>query len=176
MEEPVGSSILISGPLRQQKGLILQMDLKPDWIGTRSRILAAVEGLNREQAESALVPGSWPVHGILEHLAQTAGKLERLQEHVATRASPIETPPKVVPSGRFGNWPGSLEAFLAARPKTVEMAQHVSAEHDRRVKEHPLLGNLTLRQWLWFAAAHSERHAAQIDHRLPAIHNGGLAS
>ena len=152
------------------------MDLKPDWIETRSRILEAAEGLKREQAESALVEGSWPVHGILEHLAQTAGKLERLQEHVATRASHIEAPPKVVPSGRFGNWQGSLEAFLATRAKTVEMAEHISAEHDRRVKEHPLLGNLTLRQWLWFAAAHSERQTPQIDNRLPAIHNGGLAN
>ena len=176
MEERVDSSILISEPLRQQKGLSLQMDMKPDWIETRSRILAAAEGLKREQAESALAEGSWPVHGILEHLAQTAGKLERLPEHVATRAPRIEAPPKVVPSSRFGNWQGSLKAFLAARPKTVEMAQHISAEHDRRVKEHPLPGNLTLRKWLWFADAHSECHRAQLDNWIPAIHNGGLAS
>ena len=166
------------------------MELKSYLAGTQARILAKVESLAQSEAEAATT-GAWSIDEILEHLAitergilvmskralrqqvageaelaETAGKLELIGERVAKRVSRIEAPPRVRPTGSLGIWPASLTAFLESRAKMIEMAEQVSEEHDRRTLEHPVLGKMTLRQWLWFTAAHSERHAAQIEDQL----------
>lgn len=174
------------------------MELNRYLIETRGRILSLLEGVPAAVSSEA-VNGSWSVDGIVEHLAvvergslvmvkrsltqavaaesaiaETADKLKLIEKRVARRGSRIEAPPTVQPTGRFGIWPGSLNAFLEAGAKMIGMAEQVSEEYDLRVLEHPVLGKLTLRQWLWFIAAHSERHAAQIEDHLAGAPNPGL--
>lgn len=172
------------------------MELKSYLAGTQASILAKVEGLTQQDAEAATT-GAWSIDEIMEHLAitersilvlskrtltqpvageaelaETAGKLELIGE-VAKRVSRIEAPVRVRPSGSFGSWPASRTAFLEARAKLIEMAEQVSHEHDLRTLDHPVLGKMTLRQWLWFTAAHSERHAAQIEDQLSTMDQRG---
>ncbi len=155
---------------------------------TRDRIEELCAPLSADRANWRGQPGNWTIHEIVEHLAVTErrlllgvlrslkgnaatieelaeaeGKAEMILDRVPVRSTKITAPEAVRPVGGYGEWPGALEGFREARLKTLSAEANASEEFDRRVFPHPMLGNLTLRQWLLFAAAHAERHALQIE-------------
>ena len=104
-----------------------------------------------------------------DDLAQAQGMEDVIVRRVPMRTSQIIAPQSIVPGGSIGQWPAALEAFLAARVKTLAVDAKATEDFDRRLFPHPVLGNLTLRQWLVFSAAHSERHARQIEELLEQL-------
>jgi uncharacterized damage-inducible protein DinB len=153
----------------------------------RDLLVGLVGELSLEAAERPAVDGGWSVAQILEHLAITergtaiqlqralrgeaadaetlsrcAGKSELIANRVARPVVKVTAPEVAQPQGRYGAWPGPLQGFLEAREKMIEMDVAAGSEYDERVVAHPILGELTLRQWLEFAAAHGERHREQM--------------
>ncbi len=161
---------------------------------TRDRVQGLGSGLTAAQANWRSVPESWSINEILEHLtitermtligirralqgdsaaaadlANTQGMEDVIVGRVPLRTSKIIAPPPMLPSGSIGDWPVALEGFLAARAKTLAADAKATEAFDSRVFPHPVLGNLTLRQWLLFSAAHSDRHAGQIEELLEQL-------
>ena len=158
---------------------------------TRDRIQSLCFGLTAAQANWRTAPLSWTISEILEHLtiaermtllgirramqgapatgddlAKTQGMEDVIVGRVPMRTSRINAPQSIAPGGSVGEWPAALEGFLAARMKTLATDAKATEGFDCRVFPHPVLGNLTLRQWLLFGAAHSERHVGQIEELL----------
>lgn len=161
---------------------------------TRDHIQGLCSNLTAAQANWRTTPLSWTIGEILEHLtiaermtllgirramqgapatgddlAKTQGMEDIIVGRVPMRTSRIIAPQSIAPGGSVGAWPAALEGFLAARMKTLEADAKATEDFDRRVFPHPVLGKLTLRQWLLFGAAHSERHAGQIEELLKQL-------
>jgi len=141
-----------------------------------------------EAADSA---GAWSPAEIVEHLAlversssiaikrtlsqpaaddalvQSTAKLDPIiRDAVARRGMKVNAPDPVKPNGQFGPWPAALENFLEFRDRNLELAKADPRELEAHILPHPLLGPMTLRQWLEFVAAHTERHCLQIEEHL----------
>jgi hypothetical protein len=99
-----------------------------------------------------------------EDLAATAGKTELILSRVASAAGRAQSPESMRPNGRYGEWPGALEALAEARATTIGLAEADGLE--TFVAPHPALGPMTGTQWLLFCAAHMERHRRQLADRL----------
>ena len=155
---------------------------------TRDRLMSLCSGINTAQAESRLDEASWSISEIVEHLAitergsmigvkralsqpeaspalllETIGKSELIQTRIPAPAKRVSAPDIVLPSGRFKEWPGALRAFEEARANSIHIAATADHSFETRVISHPILGPLTLSQWFHFIAAHTERHARQIE-------------
>ena len=161
---------------------------------SRDAIVALCQPLNEEQATRPRADGGWSPAEFLEHLAtaergilirlkrslgaepvtaearsETAGKTELILQHVATPTRKVESPEALRPSGRYGAWPGALEALVEARTALLEFARATSPEQlEAIVLPHPMLGNFSGTQWLLFCAAHFDRHRKQIEEQLRA--------
>jgi hypothetical protein len=147
--------------------------------------------LTSAQAESKPQQDVWSVSEILEHLAlveraATVGIKRTLSQppasvellaaiahksgiistRMAVRTTARIAPDSVLPTNRFGAWPGALDAFVKARKNTLETADASGERSDTHTMPHPILGDLTIRQWFEFLHAHAARHALQIESLL----------
>lgn len=99
-----------------------------------------------------------------EALAATQGKTEVILGRVAVGGSRVEAPETTKPVGKYGAWPGALEALQEARRTTLALAEEAGL--GQVVAPHPAMGPLTGTQWLLFCAAHMERHRKQMAERF----------
>lgn len=143
--------------------------------------------LTAEQAHRKPAPDAWSVAEVIEHLtmAETGtylGIQRRLNQPAATTeevaaTTPMTTiiteklvvverklqaPEAVRPSGRYGEWPAPLAAFEKIRKRVLTLAETDAPEFDTHVFPHPVLGPMTIRQWLLFINAHTRRHLPQL--------------
>lgn len=157
-------------------------------IQTRDQILTLCEGLSVEKANSRPIEGGWTISEVMEHLAvsergsligikrtlgrpeanpellkETIGKTELIETRIPSVLRKVSAPEMVLPTGRFKQWPEALHAFLEVRLNTIQMAESADEALDNRVMLHAILGPLTLRQWLYFTVAHTQRHTRQIE-------------
>ena len=97
-----------------------------------------------------------------ERAAKTAGKELKLVERLPARLFKAKAPDGMHPTGRYSG-PGEFHSeFAAVRTRVIDMVRESNAPLHHVVDPHFALGDLTGAQWLWFIAAHSERHLNQI--------------
>ena len=151
---------------------------------SRERLLNMAQGLSREQLHHRPAPGRWTVAECLEHItivegrvlgsvqktleagpdssksSSMQGKDELLVANVAGRATPLQAPDVLAPTGR---WPDEqlLNEFEEVRRQTRDFAAGTGADLRRHFYRHPAIGELDLYQWLLLIAAHCDRHRAQ---------------
>ncbi len=151
---------------------------------SRERLLAMVQGLSREQLHYRPAAGRWTVAECVEHIAivegivlgsiqrtlekgphsskrsSMEGQDDKLVANVAGRATRIQAPDVLAPTGR---WPDEqlCKEFEAARRQTRDFAASTSADLRRHFYVHPVIGELDLYQWLLLIAAHCDRHCVQ---------------
>jgi len=151
---------------------------------SRERLLRMAQGLSSEQLHHRPAPGRWTVAECVEHIAiveervlgsiqktleagpdsskrsAMEGKDDTLVANVAGRATQIQAPEVLTPTGR---WPDEqlLKEFEAARHQTRDFAASTTADLRRHFYKHPVIGELDLYQWLLLIAAHCDRHRAQ---------------
>jgi len=158
---------------------------------TRDEILNRCSGLSPELAQFRPEPNSWSVLEIIEDLAvvecaswigikrtlnqpeaeptvlaETATKQAILESNVPNPTNKITAPAQTMPTGRFGLWPAALAAFQKASANVLEAASSNNPFLHRHVMPRPVIGLLTLAQWLFFAAAHAASHTIQIEQVL----------
>src|SRR5450432_3115134 len=110
---------------------------------SRAEFLAAAEGLSEAQAKTSPAPGRWSVVECVEHvvvaetrflgwlrnpIAEPAPPANREKEamilsRVAGRATAVEAPEPVRPSGRFATLPEALAEFEAIRTASIQFAE-----------------------------------------------------
>ncbi len=161
----------------------------PDLQSSRDTLLAICASLSAEVALRQPSDASWSIAAIVEHLAiserralvgmkrtatqspanpesleQTKAVQSILDQHIAVATRKAIAPEATQPIN--ASWPGSLESFLEIRQQTLDFLQTYGDKLGAYTMQHPLLGTMTLVQWLQFTAAHTVRHTTQIRHLL----------
>ena len=154
-------------------------------VRSRQALLDAVTGISDQQARWKPAPDRWSVLEYVEHLAvsddalvamiqksmQTPAQPEsgeqRRQREQKIRDTPMprganRAPDGLRPSARFSSLPEALDAFLAARERTLEFARNTQDDLRSHFVPHSVLGPMDGYQWLLGNARHAESHAGHI--------------
>lgn len=124
--------------------------------------------------------GGWSVVECLEHLVfseerflgrlaaaqrqEVAGdnRTAELSGKVIDRSNHVQAPEIAHPKGRFSTAGEALDAFNAARTRSIEMARDHAADLPFLSLEHQRFGTVTGVGAMVLLAGHARRHAAQI--------------
>ena len=152
------------------------------------RFLADIENVTEEQWRFKPSSDRWSVGDVSEHITLSEGLLfsivqrtlqgpsneekakslegkeHQLVKDVTNRsASKAQAPEVLRPTGRFTTKKELIEAFTAARKKTIDYVRATNDPLKNHVANHPTWGEMTTYQWLVFIAVHADRHAAQLE-------------
>jgi hypothetical protein len=153
---------------------------------TRDQVVSESEQLTDAQWNFKTAPDRWSVGEVVEHLAlaesflfdmqqktvsgpeapadrraATKGKDETIMKVIPDRTQKAQAPEPLQPGTRLGSRAEVLAAFKERRAKTIAYASMTKDNLRSRVSDSPL-GPVDAYQWLLFAAAHSDRHLAQL--------------
>lgn len=147
---------------------------------SRDRLIGLIENLT--PAQFIYRPGDgWSVAMIAEHLCIAEGALVRLLSSLPpdpaadvardqdilrstrSRSKRIPAPERVVPQGTFASMQQAIDKLLQVRERSLSWLRDPQADPRNHARAHPVLGVLDGYQWLLMTAAHSDRHAAQIE-------------
>jgi hypothetical protein len=115
------------------------------------------EDLLRGMAEGTLKTPATP-----EILAKTKGKDETILKAIPDRSQKFQAPEPLVPKGSFASKAALIDAFKAARAKTLAIAGGTTDLRAHAASGLPL-GEMDTYQTILFLSAHTERHTKQID-------------
>jgi DinB family protein len=179
----VFSSSLIAGdtaPADREK-LIAHLKM------TEAAFLKSIDGVSDAQWKWKSAPDRWSVAETAEHItkaedmlrgrveamlkapaaapdmvAKTKGKDEIILKAIPDRTQKRQAPEPLVPKGSFATKAALIEAFKAARAKTLAIA---SSKTDLRAYANAELpvGETDALQGILFLSAHTERHTKQIE-------------
>lgn len=149
----------------------------------REMFLATVTGLSPEQLHFKPHAERWSIAEIAEHLVTVETLVVALipqvltteaiketlesndlpmQTRVAARRNHVQAAERVKPTGKFQQEAELIEAYCAARDKTIAYTSSTQDDLRHHAGPHPTLGLMDGYQWLLFLAAHTDRHLAQI--------------
>ncbi len=134
------------------------------------------------QAKASPAPGRWSAVECVEHVVvaetrflgwlrnpiaepappENKEKEAMILSRVAARATAIQAPEPVRPSGRFATLAEALREFDAIRTASIQFAETHGAGLYSMAAKHPFLGVCNGTEAMVLIAAHSRRHAAQI--------------
>ena len=148
---------------------------------SRRDFIAAAESVGEANAATKPDPARWSALECIEHVTfvedRFRGFLERsergeervdkekeasLVASVTNRETKIEAPEAVRPSGRFNTLAEALQAFNAARDRSIAFATERSHELYCLNAPHMRFGSLNGVEAMLLIAGHARRHAAQI--------------
>jgi hypothetical protein len=186
----VAAAVLATGPLvasaaqeisKQERAQVVQYLTK-----THDQVISESAALTDAQWNFKSAPDRWSVGEVVEHLAlaeafifdlqqktmageaataeQLAGAKgqdDMIRKAIPDRTQKAQAPEPLQPTTRLGSREQVLAAFKERRAKTLEYAGSTKDDLRSRVATSPL-GPLDGYQWLLFAAAHSDRHLAQL--------------
>jgi hypothetical protein len=177
----LASSSLLAGETTKTDRDALVAHLKK----TEAAFLKSIDGLSDAQWAWKPAPDRWSVAEAAEHitksedllrgaaegtmkapaapdvLAKTKGKDEMIMKVVPDRTQKFKAPEPLVPKGSFASKAALVEAFKAARAKTLAIAEGTA---DLRSFAGNLpVGEVDAYQAILFLSAHTERHTKQIE-------------
>ncbi len=149
---------------------------------SRAEFIAAAAELAELQAKTSPAPGRWSVLECVEHVVvaesrfsvwlqnpipEPAPPMDKAKEstilsRVAGRATAVQAPEPVRPTGRFATLAEALAEFGTIRASTIRFAESQGAGLYTLAAKHPFLGVCNGAELMVLIAAHSRRHAAQI--------------
>jgi DinB superfamily len=178
----VVSSSLIAGEVTRTDRDKLVDHLKK----TEAAFLKSIDGVNDAQWTWKSAPDRWSVAEAAEHitkaedllrgmvegmmkapappevLAKTKGKDEMILKAIPDRSQKFQAPEPLVPKGSFASKAALIDAFKAARAKTLAIAGGTSDLRAYAQAGLPM-GELDAYQATLFLSAHTERHTKQIE-------------
>ena len=152
---------------------------------TRQTLLDAVAGVTYDEAIWKPNAERWCILEYVEHLAISDDGLVALVKRIMTEPPTVETPeeqkerelkiratpvprganraPKALqPPGRLADLGEAIQAFEAARERTMEFTRTVEGDLRSHFANHGVLGPLDAYQWLVGNARHVETHSGHI--------------
>lgn len=144
-----------------------------------------------EKEQNIKADGKWSILEIFEHLLLTERSVHRLllkkaeKQHSSQtmlgsakikrmlldrRSVKITAPPYLVPTGIFTHIDAFTSAFLAERNGLIDDLKTGRILVDNSIFNHPVLGELTITDWIDFVIAHTERHMLQIQEMRETQH------
>lgn len=178
----VFSSSLIAGEVTKADRDKLVDHLKK----TEAAFLKSIDAVSDAQWTWKSAPDRWSVAETAEHitksedllrgmvegmmkapaapdlLAKTKGKEEVILKNIPDRSKKGTAPEPLVPKGSFASKAALIEAFKAARAKTLAIASGTSDLRAYAQAGLPV-GEIDAYQGVLFLSAHTERHTKQID-------------
>jgi DinB superfamily len=178
----VFSSSLIAGELTKADREALVAHVKR----TEAAFLKSIDGLSDAQWNWKPAADRWSVAEASEHitksedmlrgmvegmlkapaapdlLAKTKGKDEMILKVIPDRTQKFQAPEPLVPKGSFASKAALVDAFKAARAKTLAIADGTSDLRAHAAAGSPL-GEMDAYQGLLFLSGHTERHTKQIE-------------
>ena len=153
---------------------------------TEAAFLKSIDGLSDAQWNWKPAPDRWSVAEAAEHitksedllrgmvegmlkapaapdlLAKTKGKDEMILKAIPDRTQKFQAPEPLVPKGSFASRAALVEAFKAARAKTLAIAGGTADLRAHAAAGLPV-GEMDAYQATLFLSAHTERHTKQIE-------------
>ena len=152
---------------------------------TRQTLWEAVEGVTYDEAIWKPEAERWCILEYVEHLAISDDGLVALVQRIMTeppvaetpdeqrqrelkiRATPVprganKAPKSLQPPGRYADLGEAMQAFEAARERTLEFTRTVQGDLRSHFANHGVLGPLDAYQWLVGNARHVETHSGHI--------------
>lgn len=154
---------------------------------SRRRLLAGLEGLTEEQWRARPAPDRWSIAECAEHIAaaevplpklykspiavepapEERREIRRKDDHVRSvlrdRSRHQDAPERLLPKGRFPTQEETIRAFDQRRQANLEFVRTTSDALRDWFAPHPFAGLIDGYQWILFLAAHTDRHAEQIE-------------
>ena len=178
----VFSSSLLAGDVTKADRDMLVDHLKR----TEAAFLKSIDGVSDAQWTWKSAPDRWSVAETSEHitkaedllrstvegmmkapaapdiLAKTKGKEEVILKNIPDRTRKAQAPEPLVPKGTFATKAALIDAFKAARAKTLAIATGTSDLRAYGMAGFPI-GEIDAYQGILFLSAHTERHTKQIE-------------
>jgi hypothetical protein len=153
---------------------------------TEAAFLKSIDGVSDAQWKWKAAPDRWSVAEAAEHitksedllrgmaegtlktpatpeiLAKTKGKEEMILKTIPDRSQKFKAPEPLVPQGSFASKAALIDAFKAARAKTLALAGGTTDLRAHAATGLPM-GEMDTYQTILFLSAHTERHTKQID-------------
>lgn len=114
---------------------------------------------------------SRPTNNVSEH-AELIGNEKLQRVIVGLRKRKIEAPERLKPKGDITSAAAFREVFLLNRTALKEGLTSGKIVIDRRKQNHPILGEMTMQDWLNFIIHHTQRHIEQIKDLYPQAGKG----
>lgn len=154
---------------------------------SKARLEDDVKTLTTAQINYKTSDSSWSIADCVEHIAIVEHDLlsatidsiggdqnpnRRKQVHyddrqvmqmAVNRNFKVSAPESYRPSGQFGDYQGSFQAFLTARSHFVQFIQDNKIDLRKHFVTHPFLGTIDSYQMLLFTVGHTLRHVLQIE-------------
>jgi hypothetical protein len=154
---------------------------------SRRRLLAGLAGLSEEQWRARPSPDRWSIAECAEHIAaaevplpklytsaiavdpapEERREIRRKDDHVRSvlrdRSRHQDAPERLFPKGRFPTREETIRAFDERRQANLDFVRTTSEALRDWFAPHPFAGLIDGYQWILFLAAHTDRHAAQIE-------------
>lgn len=132
----------------------------------------------------------WSVLEVLEHLVITEGYVlellsrpgEKMAETpelhggdrlhrllVEMRERKVKAPDILEPTGEFEDLAAFSSKFLQIRTQLSQGLESGNIVVDQRIHRHPMLGEMTVSDWLHFLISHARRHMEQIRDVMRAL-------
>ena len=153
---------------------------------TKEMLASAVEDLNDDQLDFKATPESWSIAEIVEHLTISEHAFEKMLQGalqtpadmakrsevkftddelmgmITDRTNKVKTSEAFEPSGKFGSYEETLEAFYNKRGEHIEYLKNTEDDLRHHYGELPF-GTIDGYQVLLFMSGHVERHVKQIE-------------
>jgi hypothetical protein len=160
------------------------------------RLLGALEGLTEEEWRSRPSPDRWSIADCAEHITaaelplrkfmavsataepseplrrEIRGKDDFVRRFLRDRSRRDEAPERIRPKGRFATREDTVRAFEERRAANLAYVRETSDPLRDRFAPHPFAGVIDGYQWVLFLAAHTDRHAEQIEEIRSALSSG----
>jgi hypothetical protein len=154
---------------------------------SRLRLFGALEGLTEDEWRSRPSPEGWSIAECAEHITaaelpfakfaavsltaepsaeerrEIRGKDEYVRRFLRDRSRRGEAPERIRPKGRFATREDTVRAFEERRAANVAYVRETAEPLRDRFALHPFAGMIDGYQWVLFLAAHTDRHAEQIE-------------
>ncbi|MGA2809118.1 MAG: DinB family protein [Terracidiphilus sp.] len=155
----------------------------------RAEILDALRDVTEEMAVRAPGPGKWSIGECVEHVAVSERYLfsqilasedsatplvnEAREARIAARGTDrtrkVESPATAQPNGRFSTLQAAVQDFAASRQQAIHYVRSSRDDLRSKITSHPLFGTVNCYEMLLLLAAHSKRHAKQIEEIKTAV-------
>ncbi len=152
---------------------------------TSNELLQRVNALSEAQLKYKVNPNVWSIHECYEHiviteiavyriLMQTSSAdatssvtekigRERMEKILLDRSRKAEAPDDVKPIGRFSSLDDLTQKFTGNRERIINGLKENTIVFDSKIIMHPVLGEMTKKDWLHFMIHHCQRHCKQIE-------------
>ncbi len=182
----IGAVVLSSGLLAGEVTKADRDTLVAHLKKTEAAFLKSIDGVSDAQWAWKAAPDRWSVAETSEHItksedllrgmtegmmktpatpeiiAKTKGKEEMILKNIPDRTKKATAPEPLVPKGSFASKAALIEAFKAARAKTLAIAGG-TADLRAYAQAGMPIGEVDAYQAVLFLSAHTERHTKQIE-------------